>query len=36
MYGGQNSVIPLKVIAVGELPLIFAYSFMTSPAPSSS
>ena len=32
MYGGQNSVIPLKVIAVGVLPLIFAYSFMTFPS----
>ena len=31
MYGGQNSVIPLKVIAVGVLPLIFAYSFMAFP-----
>jgi len=32
MYGGQNSVIPLKVIAVGVLPLIFAYSFMAFPS----
>ncbi|MCE5342665.1 MAG: preprotein translocase subunit SecY [Eubacteriales bacterium] len=32
MYGGQNSIIPLKVIAVGVLPLIFAYSFMTFPS----
>ena len=31
MYGGQNSIIPLKVIAVGVLPLIFAYSFMAFP-----
>ncbi|MEG2355683.1 MAG: preprotein translocase subunit SecY [Clostridia bacterium] len=31
MYGGQNSVIPLKVISVGVLPLIFAYSFMAFP-----
>ena len=28
MYGGQNSVIPMKVVSVGVLPLIFAYSFM--------
>lgn len=32
MYGGQNSVIPLKVISVGVLPLIFAYSFMSFPS----
>lgn len=32
MYGGQNSVIPLKVVSVGVLPLIFAYSFMSFPA----
>ncbi len=32
MYGGQNSIIPLKVIAVGVLPLIFAYSFMAFPS----
>ncbi|MEA4927638.1 MAG: preprotein translocase subunit SecY [Candidatus Limiplasma sp.] len=32
MYGGQNSVIPLKVISVGVLPLIFAYSFMAFPS----
>jgi len=31
MYGGQNSVLPLKVISVGVLPLIFAYSFMAFP-----
>jgi preprotein translocase subunit SecY len=31
MYGGQNSLIPLKVISVGVLPLIFAYSFMAFP-----
>ena len=31
MYGGQNSVIPLKVVSVGVLPLIFAYSFMVFP-----
>lgn len=30
-YGGQNTYIPLKVIAVGVLPLIFAYSFMSFP-----
>jgi len=32
MYGGQNSIIPLKVVSVGVLPLIFAYSFMAFPA----
>ncbi len=32
MYGGQNSIIPLKVVSVGVLPLIFAYSFMSFPA----
>ena len=31
MYGGQNSVIPMKVVSVGVLPLIFAYSFMAFP-----
>ena len=31
MYGGQNSLIPMKVISVGVLPLIFAYSFMAFP-----
>ena len=31
MFGGQNSVIPLKVVSVGVLPLIFAYSFMAFP-----
>ncbi|HPJ03582.1 MAG TPA: preprotein translocase subunit SecY [Candidatus Limiplasma sp.] len=31
MYGGQNQVIPLKLISVGVLPLIFAYSFMAFP-----
>ena len=31
MFGGQNSVLPLKVISVGVLPLIFAYSFMAFP-----
>lgn len=30
-YGGQSTYIPLKVIAVGVLPLIFAYSFMSFP-----
>lgn len=30
-YGGQNTYIPLKVISVGVLPLIFAYSFMSFP-----
>lgn len=32
MYGGQNSIIPLKVVSVGVLPLIFAYSFMAFPS----
>jgi len=32
MYGGQNSIIPLKLVSVGVLPLIFAYSFMAFPA----
>ena len=32
MYGGQSSIIPLKVISVGVLPLIFAYSFMAFPS----
>ena len=36
MYGGQSSVIPLKVISVGVLPLIFAYSFMSALARSRS
>ena len=31
MFGGQNSVIPMKVVSVGVLPLIFAYSFMAFP-----
>ncbi|MBR6705108.1 MAG: preprotein translocase subunit SecY, partial [Clostridia bacterium] len=31
MYGGQNTHIPMKVLAVGVLPLIFAYSFMAFP-----
>ena len=31
MYGGQNSHIPMKVLSVGVLPLIFAYSFMAFP-----
>ncbi len=32
MFGGQNSVIPMKVVSVGVLPLIFAYSFMAFPS----
>lgn len=32
MYGGQSTYIPLKVLAVGVLPLIFAYSFMAFPS----
>lgn len=31
MYGGQSTHIPLKVISVGVLPLIFAYSFLSFP-----
>ena len=32
MMGGQSSIIPLKVVSVGVLPLIFAYSFMAFPS----
>ncbi len=31
MYGGQATHIPMKVMSVGVLPLIFAYSFMAFP-----
>lgn len=31
MYGGQSTHIPMKIISVGVLPLIFAYSFMAFP-----
>ena len=31
MYGGQSTHIPMKVVSVGVLPLIFAYSFMAFP-----
>ena len=31
MYGGQSTHIPLKLLSVGVLPLIFAYSFMAFP-----
>ena len=31
MYGGQSTHIPMKVLSVGVLPLIFAYSFMAFP-----
>ncbi len=31
MYGGQSSHIPMKLLAVGVLPLIFAYSFLSFP-----
>ncbi|HSK69368.1 MAG TPA: preprotein translocase subunit SecY [Candidatus Limnocylindria bacterium] len=31
MYGGQSTHIPLKILSVGVLPLIFAYSFMAFP-----
>ena len=31
VYGGQSTHIPLKVISVGVLPLIFAYSFLSFP-----
>lgn len=30
-YGGQSTHIPMKVLSVGVLPLIFAYSFMSFP-----
>ena len=32
VYGGQNTRLTLKVISVGVLPLIFAYSFMAFPS----
>jgi len=32
VYGGQNTHIPMKVISVGVLPLIFAYSFLSFPS----
>ena len=32
VYGGQNTHMSLKVISVGVLPLIFAYSFLAFPA----
>ena len=31
VYGGQNTHMSLKVVSVGVLPLIFAYSFMSFP-----
>ncbi len=31
MYGGQSTHIPMKILSVGVLPLIFAYSFMAFP-----
>lgn len=31
MYGGQSTHIPIKVMSVGVLPLIFAYSFVAFP-----
>jgi len=31
MYGGQNSHIPLKINAVGVIPIIFAFSILTFP-----
>ena len=31
MYGGQSTHIPMKIVSVGVLPLIFAYSFMAFP-----
>ena len=31
MYGGQSTHIPMKLLAVGVLPLIFAYSFLAFP-----
>ena len=32
VYGGQNTHMTLKVVSVGVLPLIFAYSFLAFPA----
>ena len=32
VYGGQNTRMTLKVVSVGVLPLIFAYSFLAFPA----
>ena len=32
MFGGQSSHIPMKLLSVGVLPLIFAYSFMAFPS----
>lgn len=32
MYGGQSTHIPMKLLSVGVLPLIFAYSFMSFPS----
>jgi len=32
VYGGQNTRLTLKVISVGVMPLIFAYSFMAFPS----
>ena len=32
VYGGQNTRLTLKVVSVGVLPLIFAYSFMAFPS----
>ena len=32
VYGGQNTRMSLKVVSVGVLPLIFAYSFMAFPS----
>ena len=32
VYGGQNTRMTLKVVSVGVLPLIFAYSFMSFPS----
>lgn len=32
VYGGQNTRMTLKVVSVGVLPLIFAYSFMAFPS----
>ncbi len=31
IYGGQSTHIPMKVVSVGVLPLIFAYSFLSFP-----
>ena len=36
VYGGQNTHLTLKVVAVGVMPLIFAYSFLSFPGTIAS